>query len=461
MRSKLEKWLEKIVKQLSSIKLAVFIISAIAVLSAIGTVYEAKYDAQYAQKMVYHSIYMNAVLSLLCINLIFVMVDRWPWKKHHTGFVLAHIGIILTLLGAWVTQKFGIDGSMSFPLGEANRYVTIPDQEINIFSSFIEGQPTRVFSQPIDFFKKRPSQDKPFIIPLGQQEMKVLDYYHYAIGKEEYISGDKLSSGPALRMQLQNEFVNMTQWLFKPPGKSVETVNLGPAQIVIHDGSYKYKAGNVMTFRPLENGELAYEVFLDRTKGLVKAGTVKAGESFDTGWMGASLRLLKYLPQAQRKVQFVQRKTPTPRTRSAILVEFKDEKHWVGLNSVVKFFDQDKVFYFSFGNRRIDVGFDIQLADFRVGKYQGTNRAMSYESLVKVPELGEVLISMNEPMKHKGLTFYQASFEQDENGNPTTSILSVNKDPGRPIKYLGSFLIVLGSIVLFYFKRMKFKELFK
>ena len=80
-------------------------------------------------------------------------------------------------------------------------------------------------------------------------------------------------------------------------------------------------------------------------------------------------------------------------------------------------------------------------------------RAASYESEVNVPELGDLVISMNEPLKHEGLTFYQASFHEDDAGRPIASVLSVNKDPGRFLKYLGSLLIVLGSIVLFYFKR--------
>ena len=69
----------------------------------------------------------------------------------------------------------------------------------------------------------------------------------------------------------------------------------------------------------------------------------------------------------------------------------------------------------------------------------------------------EVLISMNNPLKYDGFTFYQASFEQDDMGNPTASILSVNNDPGRFLKYLGSMLLVLGSIHLFYMKRRKVK----
>jgi cytochrome c biogenesis protein ResB len=60
---------------------------------------------------------------------------------------------------------------------------------------------------------------------------------------------------------------------------------------------------------------------------------------------------------------------------------------------------------------------------------------------------------MNEPLKHGGYTLYQASFQQGPTGEPIASILSVNYDPGRWIKYLGSLIICLGVIWLFYQKR--------
>jgi hypothetical protein len=67
------------------------------------------------------------------------------------------------------------------------------------------------------------------------------------------------------------------------------------------------------------------------------------------------------------------------------------------------------------------------------------------------------LVSMNEPMKYGGFTFYQASYV-DAQPRPTTSIFSVNQDPGRWLKYLGSLLIVLGSIWLFGMKYVTKKK---
>ena len=169
--------------------------------------------------------------------------------------------------------------------------------------------------------------------------------------------------------------------------------------------------------------------------------------------MGLVLRVLKFLPHAKEQVTFQASARSTPVTTGAIKINYNGTERWLGLNSSLKLFSEDAVYVVVFGNRMLDLGFPLKLKSFKVGRYQGTMRAASYESVVDVPSVGDHVISMNEPLKFNGYTFYQSSFSEDERGNPTASILSVNWDPGRWIKYLGCLLIVFGIIHLFYFKR--------
>ena len=46
-------------------------------------------------------------------NLAIAALQRYPWKKHHAPFVLAHLGIILILLGGILGGLFGAIGSSS------------------------------------------------------------------------------------------------------------------------------------------------------------------------------------------------------------------------------------------------------------------------------------------------------------------------------------------------------------
>ena len=72
---------------------------------------------------------------------------------------------------------------------------------------------------------------------------------------------------------------------------------------------------------------------------------------------------------------------------------------------------------------------------------------MSFESLVQVARTGIVQkISMNEPLKLEGFTIYQASYSITP--EQTLSIFSVNQDPGRFLKYLGSLILGIGIITI-------------
>lgn len=458
-------WLEKLFKFFASLQLAVIVIVALGVISAVGTILEARYDANYAQKMVYHSPYMYFTLALLCVNLINVMIDRLPWKRHHLGFILAHIGIVLLVVGALITKLYGIDGSIAIDIGGKSRHVILPETEFGVYSSFGSGGWEPIYRSQVDFLLHPPSKAKngEYSINIGSEVLTIKDYYHYARVEQKLVESDDPQDGPAVRIQLQNANVNMTQWLVRDLRQPQTTLELGPARVIMTELPYKYKEGNEIVLRPVPRKEqLQYEIYTGSKGGLTKKGTVAAGDVIETGWMGLQMRFLKYMPQAKQTYEYVQLERPlNDLTTSAVQVNFGGQDYWIGLNSNVRVFSSDKVLLFYYGNRRLDLkekfGFEIQLKDFKIGRYQGTMRAASYASDVFIEGFGDAHISMNQPLKYKGFTFYQASFQEDAQGRPVTSILSVNRDPGRGIKYFGSLLIVLGTIVMFYFKHYRQK----
>jgi cytochrome c biogenesis protein ResB len=111
----------------------------------------------------------------------------------------------------------------------------------------------------------------------------------------------------------------------------------------------------------------------------------------------------------------------------------------------------------AYQNQKQSLPFALSLDRFNIEYYPGSRDPKSYASKVSVrsrdgtPALQNVEISMNEPLHHEGITFYQASYEPGE-PRPIVSIFSVNRDPGRQLKYWGSLLIVLGSAWLFWVK---------
>lgn len=446
---------ERTIKFFASLKLAVVIIISIATLSAIGTIMEARYmEPEIAQKLVYHSPYMYVTLVMLMITLIAVMIDRWPWKQHHAGFVLAHIGIIILLIGSWITKEYGVDGSMAFSIGESRNQVMIRERDLMVFATFGDGM-RNVYESEVDFLRNPPSEEKPFIVHLGQDQLKFTKYYHFAYRESEILPSELERDGPAIRFQLENPNVNMTEWLRRSTGKENAELDLGPAKVVLARTEPEPSGRNEIIIVTTPGSDILNYTIYNKDKTLRKKGSLKQADTLETGWMGLKFRLLRYLPRAKEVVKFTEAPHFTPVTTSAAKFNFRGEDYWIGLNSVLRLYVEDTAYIVSYGFRQLQLDFALKLNDFRVGTYQGTERAASYESDVEVPGRGNVLISMNEPLQYKGFTFYQASFEKDERGRPVTSVLSVNHDPGRWFKYLGSLLIVFGSIVLFYFKRVQ------
>ncbi len=444
----------------ASLKLAVFTIVALGVISAVGTFTEARFnDAMVAQRLVYHSVWMYLILGSLIVNLVAVMIDRWPWRQHHTAFISAHIGIIILLFGSWVTKQYGIDGSMAFEIGETGKHVTVNEREFSVIASLDGTTFNTIFDDQVEFLVNSPTEKKPYVVNLGSERLEVIDYYHFAFRETEIRPSDVEGDGPAVRFQLENPNVNMTEWLRRDRTKAEAQVNLGPARVVFARSEPQPTGMNeIFLIVPDGAKKMTYVIF-NKDRTVRKRGTVKESDTIETGWMGLKFRILRFLPHARENVSYVKTQAATPAASSALKFRFRDKEYWLGLNSAQRLYLEDKVYFISYGNRRIELSFPLKLNKFTVGTYQGTMKAASYESEVDVPGRGNVLISMNEPLYHEGFTFYQASFERNEKGEAVVSVLSVNHDPGRWLKYLGSLLIVLGSILLFYFRRVRFLDL--
>lgn len=453
------KWIEKIFKFLASLKLAVLIVVSLGVIAGWGTIVESQYDMITAQKLVYHSWYMYTVLFLLIVNLVAVMVDRLPWKKNHLGFILAHIGIITLLVGSYITRVVGIDGTLVFDIGESQRYISLIDQnEVVVYQMKNFEDSEKIYQEKVDFLVNPPKK-YPLQIPIEKGQIEIYDYMPYAQKSFQILESNKMMDGPALRFQLSNQFVNMTEWVVQM-GTQPAKLGLGPAQVVLsRDASYQTLGGmnEIVLWPHPKLKKLNYRIY-NKEGAVQKEGLIGFSEEIDTGWMGLKFRTVQYFPKSKVQYEYKKLEKPNANSVSAARFKFNGQDYWLGLNTALELYGEDVVYFITYGNKRIDLGFPVTLERFDMEKYQGTEMAASYKSVVTIPDLGVTEISMNEPLKYKGFTFYQASFQQDKMGQPIGSVLSVNRDPGRFWKYLGSLMIVVGSIMLFYFKRTRKKE---
>jgi hypothetical protein len=100
--------------------------------------------------------------------------------------------------------------------------------------------------------------------------------------------------------------------------------------------------------------------------------------------------------------------------------------------------------------RRFYKQFALTLLDFTHDRYAGTDIPKNFSSRVRLVDLErnenrEVLISMNDPLRYRGFTFYQSGFDN----NDKTTILQVVKNPAMLLPYIACGLVALGLLVQF------------
>jgi hypothetical protein len=144
----------------------------------------------------------------------------------------------------------------------------------------------------------------------------------------------------------------------------------------------------------------------------------------------------------------------TERNLNTTIVEFVSPNGSLGswlystaLNVAQPLTFQDKTFQIQLRPKRYYRPYSIELLDFTHEKYAGTEVPKHFSSKVRLKdpshhENREVLIYMNNPLRHQGETFYQAGFESDDR----TTILQVVKNPGWVVPYVSCSLIALGLI---------------
>jgi len=108
---------------------------------------------------------------------------------------------------------------------------------------------------------------------------------------------------------------------------------------------------------------------------------------------------------------------------------------------------KEKDFTIILRRKRTYLPFSIELLDFKKILHPGTDIPKSYSSDIILIENGvarKILIQMNEPLRHKGYTFFQSSFI--EGPDSETTVLAVVKNYGRLFPYISSIIMCVGLL---------------
>jgi cytochrome c-type biogenesis protein CcsB len=93
--------------------------SILVLVLALGTCLESLYGeageaagAAAARFAVYGAWWFTMLGALLGLNIFSALVIRFPWRRRLLGFVTTHVGLLVLLLGCWVTRHWGVEAEL-------------------------------------------------------------------------------------------------------------------------------------------------------------------------------------------------------------------------------------------------------------------------------------------------------------------------------------------------------------
>ena len=203
----------RIIKLLGSLRMAVPLLIAIAAVLAWGTIYETRFGTAAVQRFIYHAWWFQALLAFLALNLAIAALERYPWQRRHIPFVLAHIGIILILLGGIIGSRFGVEGQLIIPEGQAEHTLETPGNVLIVHQpnpGVHTVIPTRFETQA---WVHEPKLTLPVTLGGRAIQLTVNRYYPDAVTEERVTDGGP-EENPAVHVRLAHEEHQDAVWLF-------------------------------------------------------------------------------------------------------------------------------------------------------------------------------------------------------------------------------------------------------
>jgi len=289
------------VRLLASLKLAVVLMVVLAGILAEATLLERVMGRDFALWHVYHSQWFIALLGMLGVNILASIVVRFPWGWRRVGFLLAHAGVLVLMLGAILTFTLGIEGHVVFQEGETAGKILLADR-CQLTATWqgprgAEGKPPIAFTfepGPLDW----PEGKTLPIGPEGGVGVNVLKFYRYAQVDVDWVAASDGSGSPAVRVGLAGAGgpVVREEWLAADSPAAER--DLGPIKFGIQEATSPSIVDDFLKPPPADadrDGVLSahYEGQMERI-----AVSTGVGKKLPIGKTNAAVEIAAYLPDS-------------------------------------------------------------------------------------------------------------------------------------------------------------------
>jgi cytochrome c-type biogenesis protein CcsB len=429
-----------------------------------ATFIENDYGTMTAKADVYNALWFEILLGALALNLMLNILKFNMARKEKLFVFMFHVSFLIILIGAAVTRYAGYEGVMHIREGESSNVIVSAEPYLKVNVAL--GEQEKEISIPM-YLSKRSQNHFNQELMLGNEKVVVALKSYMGNARYEAVADPK--GEPILNMMVT-------------AGQGGEQVSLKRGEFFeTNDMVLDFESGKtfekpVITLRV--EGETVSMTTPDALNALSmdtqKTTVVEAGKNvlanrtlYQTPQSGFVLRA--FLPHAKMELVSGATKGPKMEGNDALTLSVTRKgktQEMVVLGSqgmigeVSTIAMGDIVVAASFGSIERELPFSITLNDFQLERYPGSMSPSSYASEVTLVDAAAGVtmayrIYMNHILDYENYRFFQSSYDQDELG----TVLSVNKDPGTLITYIGYALLALGLFTVLILKNGRFNGL--
>lgn len=448
----------------SSLKTMAVLMLVFAFSIGYATFIENDYGTMTAKADVYNALWFEILLGALALNLS-LNILKFNMARYEKLFVfMFHVAFLIILMGAAVTRYAGYEGVMHIREGESSNVIVSAEPYLRV--SVARGEQTAQISVPL-YLSKRSNNQFEQQLNIGDESVGIkLEKY---MGNARYEAVEDPKGEPILNMMITagagGEQVSLKKGDFFETNDMVldfeSNKTFEKPVIALH-----IEGNDVVMTTPAALNALSMET---QKTTIVEAGkNVLAGRTlYQTPQSGFVLR--SFIPHASMKLVSGASKGPKVEGSDALTLSItqagkKQEMVVLGSQGVIGDVTTvsigDTVVSASYGSIERQLPFSIALNDFQLERYPGSMSPASYASEVTLSDTGVGVtmpyrIYMNHILDYQNYRFFQSSYDQDELG----TVLSVNKDPGTLITYIGYGLLALGLFTVLILKNGRFNSL--
>ncbi|MBI4716988.1 MAG: cytochrome c biogenesis protein ResB [Planctomycetes bacterium] len=274
-----------------SLWFAAVIMVLLLVAMAFATVYESSHGTDAVQSAFYKTWWFETLLALLALNVTAAVVVRYPFNRRQVGFVITHASIVLIVLGAWISDRFGVAGQLALVEGETTSGFNVEMDAVTLVNRSTGGRAEVVLTPSLLESLASPTPTSLPTLALSDVRVEVQRFLADAVGRESVVD-DAPYPQTAVELAATGELGDKNAWLFA--GKTAEVDGLAVSFRMAADAAELERLlAEVPTATPtrIVNAEWsggAAEIPLQQC-------TEKPAALGDSGF---TLQVLRYLPHA-------------------------------------------------------------------------------------------------------------------------------------------------------------------